>query len=160
MLVKNKGTKCYSPFPLVSHWCRIQPSNHTKHMTNASSLKTTYDYIGCDYYGQSIDHLVNSMAHGVTSDPYNETYYDGNQVIILARQGERLYGYLALADGTTVGSAGNFWPNYHKPQNVANRVVPVSKIHEIPADLVGRLGQRGIQQQYRPDVATYLLRLG
>ena len=120
-------------------------------------IKDTTRYIGCDYYGPNIDHLVISTALGITSDAYNEEYNDGNQVIIMAREGDRIFGYLAVADGTTCGEAGQYWPNYHRPLNITNRVHPVTRIHEIPADMVGRLGQRGIQKQYRDDVSNYLL---
>jgi hypothetical protein len=128
----------------------------TQTMKTQSTIKDTSRYIGCDYYGSNIDHLVISTALGVTSDPYNNEYIDGNRVIILAREGERIFGYLAVADGTTCGTAGQYWPKYHHPENITNRVRPVTHIHEIPADMVGRLGLRGIQQQYRDDVANYL----
>ena len=123
------------------------------------SIKNTYNYIGCDYYGTNTNHLVIAMASGATADSYGDTYHDGNQIIIIARDNDtnEVYGFLAIATGDVIGDAGDIWPAYHHPESPANGIVPITKIHQIPADLLGKLGQRGIANQYRADVATYLL---
>ena len=120
-------------------------------------IKDTTGYIGCDYYGQNIDHLAISQGLGVTSDAYNSEYVEFNRLLIVARVGNRIFGDLAVADGTTCGEAGQYWPEYHLPSNITNRIHPVTRIHEIPADMVGRLSQRGIDTKYREDVSSYLL---
>jgi len=126
------------------------------------TVKDTYNYIGCDYYAGHTEHLVIAMAHGVTADSYGDTYLDGNQVVILAKSADtgEHYGFLAVATGEVMGTAGEYWPAYHKPESPANGIVPVTQIHVIPAELLGRLGQRGCATAVRPAVATYLLRKG
>ena len=121
--------------------------------------KQTYNYIGCDYYGSHADHLVPAMGLGITANSYNEEYLDGNQVIIIARgDGDRLYGFLALATGETVGDAGQYWPNYHRPEVITSAVLPITRIHEVPAEVAGRMTQRGVVNANREAVVTYLLR--
>ena len=121
--------------------------------------KQTYNYIGCDYYGSDADHLVPAMGLGITANSYNEEYLDGNQVIIIARgDGDRLYGFLALATGETVGDAGQYWPNFHHPENITSAVLPITRIHEVPAEVAGRMNWRGVAVPNREAVVTYLLR--
>lgn len=129
-------------------------------MTNSNSVKNTYNYIGCDYYGTATQHLVIASGECVTADSYGNTYCDGNQVIVIARDSDNntVYGFLAVATGEVVGTAGQYWRSYHKPQSPANSIVPVTKIHAIPAELLGTLNQTGICTANRAAVATYLLR--
>jgi hypothetical protein len=122
-----------------------------------TSPKQTYNYIGCDYYGTHADHLVPAMGLGVTANSYNEEYLHGNQVIIIAREGDRLFGFLALATGETVGDAGQYWPKYHRPESITSVILPITRIHEVPAEIAGRMGQRGVASANREAVATYLL---
>lgn len=122
------------------------------------SVKLTYNYIGCDYYGTHADHLVPAMGLGITANSYNEEYFEGNQVIVIAREGDRLFGFLALATGETVGDAGQYWPNYHRPEVITSVILPITRIHEVPAEVAGRMGQRGVASANREAVATYLLR--
>ena len=127
-----------------------------------TSPKNTYAYIGCDYYSTNISHLVIAMAEKVTADSYAETYYDGNQVIIMARDAATndVYAFLAVASGNVMGKAGDFWPEYHKPNSPDNGIEPVTRIHKLPVDMMGKLGQRGLDKALRPAVATYLLKQG
>ena len=131
-------------------------------MKTTQTVKNTYGYIGCDYYSTNVNHLVISQAESVTADSYGDTYNEGNQIIIIARDSgtNDVYGYLALATGEVVGSASDFWPEYHHPESPANGLVSVSKIVKIPAELLGRLGQRGICEANRQQVANYILRNG
>lgn len=122
------------------------------------SVKLTYNYIGCDYYGTCADHLVPAMGLGITANSYNEEYFEGNQVIVIAREGDRLFGFLALATGETVGDAGQYWPNYHRPEVITSAILPITRIHEVPAEVAGRMTQRGVPSANREAVATYLLR--
>ena len=124
--------------------------------------KTSYDYVGCDYYAGNVGHLVISMAERVTADAYGQSYLDGNQVIIMARDSSTndVYGYLAVASGEQLGNASLYWPEFNHPNSPANQVLPVTRIHKLPVSLTGPINQRGIANQYRADVATYLLRRG
>ena len=125
----------------------------------SQSKKSTYDYIGCDYYGTCTSHLVIATANGATANSYGDTYYDGNQIIIAARDSDtnEIYGFLAIASGDVIGKSGDIWPAYHRADTPANQIVPITKIHKLPTDIIGRLSQRGIDSQYRAAVATYLL---
>ena len=127
-----------------------------------STLKNTSSYIGCDYYATNVNHLVIAMAEKATADSYGETYYSGNLVIIMARDSATndVYAFLAEATGNDLGKAGDFWPEYHHPESPVNGIMPLTKIHKLPADLYGKLNQRGIATQYRTEIALYLRLLG
>ena len=120
--------------------------------------KTAPAYIGCDYYAGHFDHLEIAHANNVTADAYGETYLDGNNVIVLAKNGSDVYGFAAVATGDVKGMAIEFWPNFHKETSPANGLKVLSEIKQIPSELLGRLGQRGIATLLRSDVWDYLTR--
>lgn len=131
-------------------------------------IKNTYGYIGCEYYCTPSDrplagsHLTTSQAYGVTANSYDDTYLDGNQVIVIAKlESGDIAGYLAVATGEMSPNPASFyWPSWDRSNARVNVLMPVTKIHLIPSEFLGKLTQRGIDGDRRQGVATYLLRKG
>ena len=131
-------------------------------MKTTQTVKNDPNYVGCDHYGSNMNHLVISVAKGVTANSNGSEYLCGNPVIIISRDCDTkvVYGFLAVATGTVKGEAGEFWPTYHKTNVPANGITPVTNIHEIPDELLGTLNISGIQVKNRKGVANYLKELG
>ena len=121
-------------------------------------------YTGNDYYGDNYANLVISAALGITANSYGHTYQHDNIVVVMAKLPTgQMAAYVGIATGDTMPqTAGAYWPAYHKPDSVVSRLMPVTRVHVIPADLYTprRITQAGLAVDERAAIVTHLLTAG
>ena len=123
---------------------------------------TTIDKIHSNNYGSSYCNLVISMGENVTSTGGGvRNYQDGDINLITAHVDGRYYGYVSVMTGKTdPRKSYDIWPEWTK-DTVVHESIAVTKIHRIPNHLTdGRVHQKGLDLVARPEIMSYLLRLG
>ena len=112
----------------------------------------------CFYYGNSFEHLETSFKKAVIANASDHIVPEGEEIIVCALQEPgQIYGFLAVSLGQEEDTtAKTYWPSFHKPEVRVTKVQALTRLVQIPAELIGVMTQGGIRNSYRDSVVAYL----
>lgn len=112
----------------------------------------------CFYYGNAFEHLETSFKKAVIANASDHVVPEGEEIIVCASQEPgQFYGFLAVSLGQDEDTtASKYWPEFHKPDVRVTKVQALTRLVQIPAELVGVMTQGGIRNSYRDGVVAYL----